>query len=65
MEEFLFGAFLALIGLGFYSLISSDTTHQTHFHNQCVEAGGTPVRFANQGDICLKDATQIPLIKPV
>lgn len=62
MDEFAFVLILALvIGVVGYA-IKSESDEIKNFNNQCIEAGGNPVHLANQGNICLKDATQIPLI---
>lgn len=54
--------FAAVVFGGSWMLVKDEVDTRTHFNNQCIEAGGNPVRLAKQGNICLKDATQIPII---
>lgn len=65
MDELAFIVFLGLVLTGAVFAVKSEVDGNKAFHNQCVEAGGTPMRLAKQGNICLKDATQIPLILKV
>jgi hypothetical protein len=62
MGDIAFIAFLALVVILLFGAAKSESTENTNFRNQCIEAGGNPVKLAKQGNICLKDATQIPLI---
>lgn len=65
MADILFVMFLvAVVGVLGYA-VKSESDENTNFRNQCIENGGTPVRTAKQGNICLKDATQILFIQKV
>jgi hypothetical protein len=62
MGEFSFVLFITLIVVAAGLAVKSESDDIKRFNNQCIEAGGNPVRLAKQGNICLKDAAQIPLI---
>lgn len=62
MGDFAFVLIVAVVLCGFGFAIKSESDGIKNFNNQCIEAGGNPARLAKQGNICLKDATQIPLI---
>lgn len=62
MGEVAFVLLIALVVGVFGYAVKSENDENNSFNNHCIEAGGNPVRLAKHGNICLKDATQIPLI---